>query len=50
MHFLPVAALAAVFLFVAAPVPAQTWEVPPLDKVLNYQPKQPLQVFTADGV
>ena len=26
------------------------WEVPPLDRVLNYQPKQPLQVFTADGV
>ena len=33
----------------AAPVHA-AWELPPLDKVLNYQPKQPLQVLTADGV
>ncbi len=28
----------------------QTWELPALDRVINYQPKQPLQVFTADGV
>ena len=25
-------------------------QLPPLDRVLNYQPRQPLQVFTADGV
>jgi len=34
---------------VMAPARA-AWEMPPLDRVLNYQPKQPLQVFTADGV
>ena len=34
----------------AAPPAHAAWEVPPLDRVLNYQPKQPLQVFTADGV
>jgi penicillin-binding protein 1A len=26
------------------------WDLPSLDKVVNYQPKLPLQVFTADGV
>lgn len=30
----------------AAPV----WELPNLDRALKYQPKQPLSVFTADGV
>ncbi len=34
----------------AAPAAQAAWELPPLDRVLNYQPKQPLQVFTADGV
>ncbi len=34
----------------AAPPSHAAWELPPLDRVLNYQPKQPLQVFTADGV
>ena len=34
----------------AAPIARAAWEMPPLDRVLNYQPKQPLQVFTADGV
>ena len=29
---------------------AAPWDVPDLDRALNYQPKQPLQVFTADGV
>ena len=40
-----VAAL-ALALAVAWAVP----QLPPLDRVLNYQPRQPLQVFTADGV
>ena len=44
----PAAALCAALL-AAAPAQAD-WEMPPLDRVLNYQPKQPLQVFTADGV
>ena len=36
----------------AAPMPSQAapWDVPDLGRALNYQPKQPLQVFTADGV
>ncbi len=29
---------------------AQTFDLPPIDKIVNYQPKLPLQVFTADGV
>jgi penicillin-binding protein 1A len=29
---------------------AAPWDVPNLDKALNYQPKQPLAVFTSDGV
>jgi penicillin-binding protein 1A len=29
---------------------AAPWDLPDLDRALNYQPKQPLQVFTADGV
>ena len=34
-----------------AALPAQAaWEMPSLDRVIHYQPKQPLQVFTADGV
>ena len=34
----------------ATPEADAAWDLPPLDKVLNYQPKLPLQVFTADGV
>ena len=41
MRFSIGAAVLAVFV-TAAPVHA-AWELPPLDKVLNYQPKQPLQ-------
>ncbi len=36
-------------LAVALPVPASTFDMPSLDRIVNYQPKQPLQVFTADG-
>lgn len=43
--------LAALLTAAAAPVAAApVWELPNLDRALNYQPKQPLQVFTADGV
>ena len=48
---LPRALLLAAALGAAAPaVTAAPWDVPPLDRALNYQPKQPLQVFTADGL
>jgi penicillin-binding protein 1A len=33
-----------------APAQAAPWDMPPLDKAIHYQPKQPLQVVTADGV
>ncbi|MDP2417417.1 MAG: PBP1A family penicillin-binding protein [Hydrogenophaga sp.] len=34
----------------APPAAAATFELPPIDRIVNYQPKLPLQVFTADGV
>ncbi len=42
----------ALALATAGPGPARAgaWDLPSLDKVVNYQPKLPLQVFTADGV
>ena len=43
-------ALVALAVALACPAATAAWELPPLDRVLNYQPKQPLQVFTADGV
>jgi len=34
----------------AVPEAGAAWDLPSLDKVVNYQPKLPLQVFTADGM
>ena len=31
-------------------MPVQAFELPAIDRIVNYQPKQPLQVYTADGV
>jgi membrane carboxypeptidase/penicillin-binding protein len=42
--------LAAVGLAAALGAQAAPWDMPPLDKALNYRPKQPLQVVTSDGV
>ncbi len=49
--------LNATALVLALAMPALTsleveaaWDLPPLDKVLNYQPRLPLQVYTADGM
>ena len=36
--------------FVAPALQASPFDLPPLDSIVNYQPKLPLQVFTADGV
>lgn len=33
-----------------ATTPARAFDLPPIDRIVHYQPKQPLQVFTADGV
>ncbi len=43
-------ALALLLSAAAIPVAAAAWEMPPLDRVINYRPHQPLQIFTADGV
>jgi penicillin-binding protein 1A len=53
--FLRPAAVALGFVAVAVgagapPAAAATFELPPIDRIVNYQPKLPLQVFTADGV
>ena len=44
------AALAALSLLLAAAVAWYLPQLPLLDRVTRYQPRQPLQVFTADGV
>lgn len=36
--------------FMAPALQASTFDLPPLDSIVKYQPKLPLQVFTADGV
>ena len=33
-----------------APAHAAGFELPPIDRITNYQPRQPLQVLTSDGV
>ncbi len=49
-----VAALAIVpaLAFLASPTPSSAAfiDLPPIDRIVRYQPKLPLQVFTADGV
>ena len=40
----------APLLLTASVVQASTFDLPPIDRIVNYQPKLPLQVFTADGV
>lgn len=40
----------ALALGVAAPAPANAFELPSLERIVHYQPKLPLQVLTADGV
>jgi len=37
-------------LLATSAVRASTFDLPPIDRIVNYQPKLPLQVFTADGV
>jgi penicillin-binding protein 1A len=43
------ALLAATLVALPGPVPAAL-ELPPIDRIVHYQPKLPLQVVTADGV
>ncbi|MBU4518603.1 MAG: transglycosylase domain-containing protein, partial [Gammaproteobacteria bacterium] len=40
----------APLLLTASVAQASTFDLPPIDRIVNYQPKLPLQVFTADGV
>ena len=47
----PLALGLAIGLVPLAPAPAAAaFDLPPLDRIVHYQPRQPLQVFTADGV
>lgn len=50
MHPLPRALLVAALWTAPAVGSAAPWDLPDLGRALNYQPKQPLSVFTADGV
>lgn len=48
---LALALLPAAFVATApAPATAGMVDLPPIDRIVHYQPKQPLQVFTSDGV
>ncbi len=40
----------APLLLTAPAAHASTFDLPPIDRIVHYQPKLPLQVFTADGV
>ena len=43
-------AIPAPLLLVTSAAQASTFDLPPLDRIVSYAPKLPLQVFTADGV
>lgn len=47
---LALALLGAALVATVPPTGAATFDLPPIDRIVNYQPKLPLQVFTADGV
>jgi penicillin-binding protein 1A len=50
MRVVPRALLLAALWTAPALTVAAPWDLPDLDRALRYQPKQPLSVFTADGV
>jgi len=50
MRVVPRALLLAALWMAPALTVAAPWDLPDLGRALNYQPKQPLSVFTADGV
>ncbi|MDR7149266.1 penicillin-binding protein 1A [Hydrogenophaga palleronii] len=43
-------AISAPLLLATSAAQASTFDLPPLDRIVSYAPKLPLQVFTADGV
>ena len=43
-------ATATTLLVMPAPSQAALIDLPPIDRIVHYQPKLPLQVYTADGV
>lgn len=50
VRLLPLGLVMAGGLAGVAPVRAALMDLPPIDRIVQYQPKLPLQVFTADGV
>ena len=50
MKIVPRVLLLAALWTAPAMTMAAPWDVPDLERALHYQPKQPLSVFTADGV
>ncbi len=42
--------LCSAFLLSTAPARAGLVDLPPIDRIVHYQPKLPLQIFTSDGV
>lgn len=40
----------AVLAWAPPPATAATFDLPSIDRIVNYTPKLPLQIYTADGV
>ena len=49
-HAVATALIVLLTLSPPAPVRAAPFDLPPIDRIVNYQPRQPLQVLTSDGV
>lgn len=49
-HCAAIVSFASLLWAMSPPVSAAAFDLPPIDRIVNYQPKLPLQVFTSDGV
>ena len=49
-HAVATALIVLLTLSPPSPVRAAPFDLPPIDRIVNYQPRQPLQVLTSDGV
>jgi penicillin-binding protein 1A len=50
LRCLPLVALVCTLSLAPSVAPAAIVDLPPIDRIVNYQPKLPLQVYTSDGV